>query len=593
MSGGDTIPQRLIGQARLRPDAPAYHVRERGGWRATSWRTYLDEVKQAGRALIALGLEPGQTTCILGYNRPEWTTFALATMAVGGAPAGIYTTCSRPEVHYIIEHAASPVVLVENLEQWEKIAAERERLPALRHVVLMRGCPSVDDPLVLSWEAFLARGAGSTDDAFFARVDALEPGGLATLIYTSGTTGPPKAVMLSHRNVAWTALIARDLVDARPADRMLSYLPLSHIAEQMFSLHGSVTAGYAIYFAESLPRLADNLKEVEPTVFFAVPRVWEKFHAGIAQKLGEARGAKAHLAAWARQVGFAVTTLRGTGGQPSGALGAQYALARRLIFQPLRQAIGLGQARVCVSGAAPIAPEVLSFFASLDVPIHEVYGQSEDTGPTSFNRPSRLRLGTVGPVIPGVEVKIAPDGEILVRGPNVFVGYYKDEAATAETLVDGWLHTGDLGEFDRDGYLSITGRKKEILITAGGKNISPKNIENALKAHPLIGEAVVIGDRRKYLTALLTLEPEAAARWASEHHVAVESLPTDATLRAALQKLVDEVNASLARVETIKKFTVLSRPFSIDTGELTPTLKVKRRVVNQHFSAEIESMYNE
>ncbi|RYE81295.1 MAG: long-chain fatty acid--CoA ligase [Myxococcales bacterium] len=589
----DTVPQRLVAQARLRPDAPAYHVRDRGGWRATSWRTYADEVRQAGRALLALGVEPGQTTCILGYNRPEWVIMALATMSVGAAPAGIYTTCSHHEVQYIVAHAGSPVVLVENLEQWEKIAAERERLPDLRHVVLMRGAPAVDDPLVLSWEAFLARGAGASDEAFFARLDALEPGGLATLIYTSGTTGPPKAVMLSHRNIAWTSLVARDLVDARPSDRMLSYLPLSHIAEQMFTVYGAVSSGYSIYYAESLARLADNLKEVEPTVFFGVPRVWEKFHAGVAQKLGQARGAKAKLLAWARQVGFAVSTLRGAGGQPTGALGVQYRLARKLLFTKLHQAIGLGQTRVCVSGAAPIAPEVLAFFCSLDLPIHEVYGQSEDTGPTSFNRPTRMRLGTVGPAIPGVDVTIARDGEVLVRGPNVFLGYFKDEAATAEALVDGWLHSGDLGELDRDGFLSITGRKKEIIITAGGKNISPKNIENALKVHPLVSEAVVIGDRRKFLTVLLALDPEAAASWAAGRGVEADAVAEHPELRAELQALVDGVNDTLARVETIKKFKVLPRAFSIERGELTPTLKVKRKNVNQNFSSEIEAMYAE
>jgi long-chain acyl-CoA synthetase len=589
----DTIPQRLIGQARLRPDAMAYFTRDHGGWRGTSWKAHFDEVKQAARALIALGFQPGQTVCILGYNRPEWTTMALACMGAGGAPAGIYTTCSHQEVQYIVEHAEAPVILVENQEQWEKIKAERANLPRLKQVVVMKGAPAIDDPLVLSWEAFLARAGGATDEAFFERIEALRPENLATLIYTSGTTGPPKGVMLSHRNLAWTSLIARDLVDARPSDRMLSYLPLSHIAEQMFSIHGAVTSGYAVYYAESLPKLADNLKEVEPTVFFGVPRVWEKFYAGVSQKLSEARGAKAKLLSWARSVGSSVTTLRGSGSHPSGALALQYTAAQRFIFRKLRGAIGLGKARVCVSGAAPIAPEVLSFFGSLDIPILEVYGQSEDTGPTSFNRPNRMRLGTVGPVVPGVEVKIAGDGEILVRGPNVFLGYFKDPEATAEALIDGWLHSGDLGEIDRDGFLSITGRKKEIIITAGGKNISPKNIENAIKGHELVGEAVVIGDRRKFLTALITLEPEAAARFAAQRGLKVEALPDHPEVNAQLQRAIDEINTTLARVETVKKFKILPRAFAMEQGELTPTLKVKRKNVHKNFAAEIEAMYAE
>jgi len=589
----DTIPQRLVGQARLRPDGMAYFVREPGGWKGTTWKAYFDEIKQAARALMALGFAPGQTTCVLGYNRPEWAIMALATMCAGGAPAGIYTTCSRQEVQYIVAHAEAPVVLLENLDQWEKIKAEREALPGLKQVVMMRGAPPVDDPLVLSWEAFLARGGQVTDEAFFDRVDALKPENLATLIYTSGTTGPPKGVMLSHRNLAWTSLIARDLVDARPSDRMLSYLPLSHIAEQMFTIHGAITSGYAVYYAESLPKLADNLKEVLPTVFFGVPRVWEKFHAGVSQKLTQARGAKAKLLAWGRGVGLSVSTLRGAGGHPSGALALQYAAAQRLIFGKLREAIGLSKARVCVSGAAPIAPEILEFFCSLDIPILEVYGQSEDTGPTSFNRPNRMRLGTVGPAIPGVELKIASDGEVLVRGPNVFLGYFKEKAATDEALIDGWLHSGDLGEIDADGFLMITGRKKEIIITAGGKNISPKNIEHALKSHPLVGEAVVIGDRRKFLTALVTLEPEAAGRHAAEHGLKVETLHLDPGVIGQVQKVVDEVNETLARVETVKKFKILPRVFSLDHGELTPTLKVKRKNVYKNFAAEIEEMYAE
>jgi len=274
-------------------------------------------------------------------------------------------------------------------------------------------------------------------------------------------------------------------------------------------------------------------------------------------------------------------------------LAAEYALAKRLVFDKLKPAIGLGRARFCVSGAAPIAKEVLEFFAGLDILVLEVYGQSEDTGPTTFNLPGRAKFGTVGAKLEGIEVKIADDGEILVRGPNVFLGYYKEPAATAETLIDGWLHSGDLGAFDADGFLSITGRKKEIIITAGGKNIAPKNIEAALKNHPIVGEAVVIGDRRKFLTCLVTLDPDAAKSFAAERGLRVEDLPKSEAVQREIQAAIDEVNKELARVETVKKFVVLERPFSIDTGELTPTLKVKRKVVNERFAEEIEAMYAE
>ncbi len=587
----DTIPARLFHQADIRPDAPAYYVREGGVWKATSWSQYAAQVSRAGRALIALGLEPGQTTTILGFNRPEWCILDLATMAAGGAPAGIYTTCSPEEVQYIVNHSESPICLVENEDQWKKILAKKGEHPKLRHVITMAGTGPIDDDLVMTWEEFLAKGDEVDEAALRERMDALEPDGLATLIYTSGTTGPPKAVMLSHRNLAWTAGVAIEVVGAGPCDCSLSYLPLSHIAEQMFSMHVPITAGGSIYFAESIDKVPDNLKEVQPTVFFGVPRIWEKFQAGIAGKLKEATGLKAALVRWARKVGLAAMKEREAGRPVTGMLALQHRLADKLIYSKLKPAVGLGRARVCVSGAAPIAAEVLEFFAGFDVLVLEVYGQSEDTGPTSFNRPDHFRFGTVGPPVPGVEVKIADDDEILVKGPNVFLGYFKDEAATAETLdEDGYLHSGDLGTFDGD-FLKITGRKKDIIITAGGKNIAPRNIEAALKNHELINEAVVIGDRRKFLSALITIDPEAGKAWAEANGEDPSRLHESAQLKSELQAYIDEMNQQFARVEQIKKFTILPRNFSVEEGELTPTLKVKRRIVNEHFADEIEAMY--
>ncbi len=587
----DTIPRRLFDQARIRPDAFAYFEKRGGVWRGTTWKTYASEVRRAARALVALGFQPGQRVCILGNNRPEWAIFDLAAMVAGGAPAGIYTTCSKEEVAYIVHHAEAPVVLVENRDQWEKIQKARGELPHLRHVVTMRDAGELDDPMVLSWDAFLAKADATEEQEIDRRLDALEPAGLATLIYTSGTTGPPKGVMLSHENLAWTARTAQELTGGNARDVALSYLPLSHIAEQMFTLHGPCTLGSCVYYAESILKVADNLKEVRPTIFFGVPRIWEKLHAGISGKLALATGAKAKIARFARGVGARVASYRTRGEPLPLALALQYELANRLVFSKLREALGLDRARVMVSGAAPIAEDVLEVFASLDLIVLEVYGQSEDTGPTSFNRAGMTRFGSVGPAIPGVDVKIAEDGEILVRGPNVFLGYFKDPEATAEALQGGYLCSGDLGEFDRDGFLFITGRKKDILITAGGKNIAPKNIEGALKNHALVGEAVVIGDRRKYLTALVSLDPEAAAAFAKERGLDAARLHEDPAVRADVQRAVDEINATLARVETVKRFTITKRPFSIEAGELTPTLKVKRKVVNQNFAAEIEAMY--
>jgi long-chain acyl-CoA synthetase len=521
-------------------------------------------------------------------------TVDLAAMAVGGAAAGIYTTCSPEEVRYIVDHAEAPVVLLENETQWAKVEQELRSLPRLRHVVMMAGAPRIDHPLVRGWDDFLDRGNAVADGRFDERLAALEPGGMAQLIYTSGTTGPPKGVMLSHHNLAWTARCVGALSRASAADACLSYLPLSHIAEQIFSIHGHVTGGYALYYAESIELLADNLREVQPTVFFGVPRVWEKIQAGIAQKLGQAPPARRFVAEAAMRVGRAYHAARNAGRMPHPLLEAAHALAGRLVFAKVKEAVGLGRARFVLSGAAPIAPRVIEFFAGLDVVIYEVYGQSEDTGPTSITRAGNNKLGTVGPPIPGIEVRFGDDGEILVRGPNVFTGYFKDPQASAEVLVDGWLCSGDLGKLDEEGNLLITGRKKEIIITAGGKNITPQNIEGALKRHPLIAEAVVVGDRRKYLTALLVLDPVALARFLRDRGASAGQAgghPQTPEIRAEVQRLVDEANSHFARVETVKKFHIVPRPFSVDTGELTPTMKVKRRAVYERYAREIDAMY--
>ena len=581
-----TIPHRVLRQAADRPSTIAYQAKVNGRWQPTTWRTYGEQIRTAARALIALGLPRGGKVSILGFNRPEWVIFDHAAMMAGGCPAGIYTTCSPDEVQYIVHHSESSVVLVENADQLAKIKARRAQLPLLKWIVTMRGAQSTGGD-VLTWDDFLAKADGVAETEVDKRLEALGDDDLATLIYTSGTTGPPKGVMLSHRNLAWTSQCLLDL-GGRRDDVSLSYLPLSHIAEQMATLHIPATAGSTVYFAESIDKVPDNLKDARPTAFFGVPRIWEKFHAVLAGKLGEATGAKQTLVAWARKTCAAVNAHRDRGEAVPALLQLQYRLADRLVISKIKAALGFDRVVDLFSGAAPIAPDVLEFFSSLDLPIREIYGQSEDSGPTSCNLPGRTRIGSVGPPLPGLEVKIAPDGEILIRGPNVFLGYFKEPEATADALVDGWLCSGDLGAFDADGYLAITGRKKEIIITAGGKNIAPKNIEAMIKTSPLVGEAVVIGDRRKFLTALVTLD-EVAARKVSPDG----ALHTSSEIRSAIQVTIDTANQSLARVEQIKKFAILARPFGIDSGELTPTMKIKRKVVAQKFEREIESMYSE
>jgi long-chain acyl-CoA synthetase len=587
----ESIPRRVLDNGARLGSAPAYHVRGPGGWEASSWADYAADVRRAGAALVALGVEPGQSVCILGANRPEWVIFDVGAMAAGALPAGLYTTSSPPECAYILNHSESPVLLVENEGQWQKIVAVRDELAHLRHVVLMRDAPAIDDPMVLTWDEFMAKGAGG-EGALDERLAALRPDTVSTLIYTSGTTGRPKAVMLTQDNLTWTACQACDLVGGTRHERVLSYLPLSHIAEQMFTIHIAAVAGFPVYYAEALDKLLANLVEVKPTVFFGVPRVWEKFQAGVMEKLGGSPGVKAKLVEQATAVGKKVVFRQCQGQGAALTDVAQFKLFDKLVYSKVRGGLGLSEARMCVSGAAPIAPEVLEYFAGFGLPIYEVYGQSEGSGPTSFNVPGRTRFGTVGPPFPGVEVKIASDGEIVVRGRNVFAGYAKDPEATAATLSDGWLLTGDLGEFDADGYLSITGRKKDIIITAGGKNVAPKLLEGGLRASPLVAEAVVIGDRRKFLTALISLDSEAVATFMKDRGL-FGPPELSQEIRAEIQTAVDTVNGEIARVEQIKKFTILSRELSIAEGELTPTLKVKRNVVTDHFQSEIEAMYAE
>jgi long-chain acyl-CoA synthetase len=576
----DHIPGRLLQQATDRPSHIAYQAKVDGRWQPTTWRGFADQVRSAARALMTLGFARGAKVAILGFNRPEWVILDHAAMMAGGAAAGIYTTCSAEEVQYIVHHSEALVVLVEDAAQLAKIKAKRAEMPLCKHIVLMRGGSGAGGD-VIAWDDFLAKAEGTSDALLDERIDAIEQADLATLIYTSGTTGPPKGVMLSHRNLAWTSRTLVDIGEGTEHDVSLSYLPLSHIAEQMATILMPATTGSSVYFAESIERVPDNLKESRPTVFFGVPRIWEKFHAVLGGKLSEVKGAKKRLIDWARKVNTEVNNKRDRNLAVPGLLGLQYKLAHKLVISKLKVALGFDRARSLISGAAPIAGDVLEFFASLDLPIREIYGQSEDCGPTSFNLPGKTKIGSVGPALPGLECKIADDGEILIKGPNVFLGYYKEPEATAECLKDGWLHSGDLGQFDRDGFLTITGRKKEIIITAGGKNIAPKNIEAAIKQSPLVGEAVVIGDRRKFLTALVTLGDAAA------------KIDDKTQIRAQIQAQIDQVNASLARVEQVKKFAILPKPFGIDTGELTPTMKIKRKVVAQMYAREIEAMYTD
>jgi len=585
-----TVISCLRDHAANHPGGTAYAAKESGVWVETTWGDFDVQVQQAGRALVSLGVPVGGTVGILSFNRPEWTVSCLGAMAAGCVPVGIYQTCAPNQVSYLASHSEMRVLVVENLEQWEKVREVRADLPNLEQVVMMPGNQAPESASVLAWADFMACGDGVDKATLDGRHASLTPEDLAVLIYTSGTTGTPKGVMLSHANLIETARISDSLHHLGTADRTLSYLPLAHIAEQMISIHMAIYSGYEVYYAESLEQLAANLGEVRPTIFFGVPRVWERIHSSVLAKLETAPPLRRRLAEWALEVGRQVASRRLHGEAVSGWLAWRGRLADRLVLGKVRDKLGMGRVKLSSSGAAPIRTDVLEFFASIGVAIYEVYGLSETCGPGTWNHAGLTRLGTVGPVLPEVEMRIAEDGEVLFRGPNVFQGYYKNSAATEETLKDGWFHTGDLGQVDAEGFLTITGRKKELIITSGGKNVAPTGIEAVLKRIDEVGEAVVIGDGRRFLSALITLEEEAATRWAHEHGIE-GPLHESPKLLESLQRGVDQINGTLARVESIRKFRVLPRSFTVEDDELTPTLKLRRKMIEKNWSEVIEEMY--
>jgi long-chain acyl-CoA synthetase len=593
----DTVVDRLKRHAQARGGEPALYSQDKPGapWRALTWSQYWEQASKFGAALLALGYEPGEAVAIMGNNCPRWVLADVGALVARAVPAGVYQTSTPEQVAYIVTHCEARVFVVEDEAMWQRLAPVYDQLASVERVVLMRG--ATQDKRVVSFEDFLASGASGLSSVA-ASVDAIADTDLATIIYTSGTTGHPKGAMLSHANMSWTASTAAELVGGLgPQDCIVSYLPLSHIAEQMFTIHGPLTGGCPVWFCEDMKRLKEVLVAARPTVFLGVPRVWEKFKAALEGKLAEARGVKAKIVSWARGVGLRAGEHRHESGAPTGLLGVQEALARRLFFSKLRAQLGLDRLRVAVVGAAPIGRDVMEFFLSCGIPIQEVYGQSEGCGPTTFNRPQPgwTRLGTVGRPIPGVTVKLAQDGEILFKGPNVFMGYYKNPEATAETLIDGWLHTGDVGEFDDAGFLRITDRKKELIITAGGKNVSPQNVEKLLRAIPGIGNAAAIGDKRRFVSAILTLDPERAPQLAREQGwpEQLAALAVHPPFLKWLGAQIDALNGKLARYEQIRKWHLLAEDFSVDGGELTPTQKLKRRVIEQKYADIIEGFYKD
>jgi len=608
-TGMTTLPQRIRDRAASSPHGVAMRRKDLGIWQEMTWASYWDTVVTVGHALLSLGVEPGDRVSIQSENRPEWLVLDIATVAVRGITVGLYPTNPSAEVRYLLGHSGARVHLAEDQEQLDKALEVSADCPDLAHIVYVepRGIAGrYDDPRLIAWEDLLERGAehrAAHPGAVEERMAQAEPDDVITLVYTSGTTGPPKGAMLTAANVefAMTTAIGADGSFAQPApgpkDQTLSYLPLCHVAERFFTTWYNAGAGTQVNFAESIETVPQNLREVQPTLFFAVPRIWEKLLAGTRIRLESASWAKRHYAAfWMARAASVGKTLAGNGGRHTLGSRTVFTLGWLFFFRALQDRLGLRRVRHAGCGAAPVAPDVLEFFMGIGIPMHELYGMTENAAIATANRPGRIRLGTVGEPHDGIEVRTDDEsGEILTRHPGVFAGYWRDPEATAKTVdPEGWLHTGDVGEWVDDSYLRITDRMKDIFITAGGKNVAPSEIENALKASPYIKEAIVIGDGRKYLTALIGIELDTVGDWAQHRRLAFTTyrdLADKPEVRELVQRVVDEVNQRHNPVEQIKEFRMLPKELDHEDGELTATQKVKRSAINTMFGDIVESMY--
>ena len=598
-SQADTIPRLFWKRVVQWSDRTALREKVNGLWREISWQEYGLQTRNTALGFMALGLQPGDRVAIISENNPQWLYSDMGTLAAGGVTVGIYPTDSANQVEYVLNHSGAVFYIAEDEEQLDKVLEVRHKIPCLQKIIIMdmEGLRHFSDPMVMSFDELLKLGKEldqQNPNLFIEHLKRPQPEDLAILIYTSGTTGPPKGAMISHRNIISTMEMQNEVNPGDENDEVLSFLPLCHIAQRTVSVFNPLLVGYRINFVEEMDTIPENMREVSPTVFFAVPRIWEKFYSGLVLTMKDSTGLEKWAYRWAMGVGQKVSDYRLNGSEPPFHLQALFKLADWTVMRNLKKSIGLYRARYCLSGAAPISPDLLKFYHSLGLDIREVYGQTENCGPTSIHYENDVRFGTVGKPLPRAEIRIAEDGEILLKGPHVFMGYYNDPEKTRETIVDGWLHTGDVGRIDEHGHLIITDRKKDIIITAGGKNITPSEIENQLKFSPYINDAVVIGDGRKYLTALIMIDDENVMKFAQDNRVpftTYASLTKAKEIIELIEKEVDEVNKKFARVETIKKFRLIDIQLTTDDEEITPTMKLKRKFVNEKFKDVINSMY--
>jgi long-chain acyl-CoA synthetase len=602
-----TIPSRIREHAERDPQRVCMREKRYGIWQDITWADYWEHIQLVGHALASLGIQPGDRVAVHSENRPEWLYADVGTVAVRAITMGLYPTNPATEVRYLLQDSGSRVLIAEDQEQVDKALEVEPECPDLEWIVYLepRGVRDYDHPKLMSWDDFLERGRQHRDGdpSLLDRmaVDA-ESGDVVTLVYTSGTTGPPKGAMLTNGNVDFAAKIL--VTDGgfydpppNPDDVILSYLPLCHVAERAATTWTNAVGGVTVHFAESIETVTTNLREVQPTLFFAVPRIWEKLYAGIHIKMNAASRLKKLVYGFAMRLATTVgEELVRNQGNHTTKTRLLYALGYPLVFRALRDRVGLRKVRAASSGAAPISPEVLQFFFGIGVIIYEIYGMTENSAVATVNRPGRVKLGTVGEPHQGIDLKIDEEtGEILTRHPGVFAGYWNKPDQTADTLDhDGWLHTGDVGVWVDGTHVKIVDRIKDIIITAGGKNISPSEIENSLKTSPFIKEAVVIGDQRPYLSALIGIEFETVGDWALRKRIpytTYRDLSEKEEVLRLIQKAIADTNERFARVENIRKFRMMPKELDHEDGELTATQKVKRSSLNDMFGHLVEDMY--
>jgi long-chain acyl-CoA synthetase len=595
----DTLPRYFWRKVAERSEKVAMREKHLGIWNSITWRQYGENAKHAGLGLAALGVKRGEVVSIISEGNPEWLYADLGTQGIGAVTNGIYTTDSAKQVSYILNDSKTVVYIAENDEQLDKILEVRDQCPSLRKIVVidMEGLNDFSDPMVISFEELLKLGrefAKAQPTFWDEQLKLGKPDDLAILIYTSGTTGAPKGAMISHRNLVFQMENAGRLLEQTDTDEQLSFLPLCHIAERGFSLLWPIRSGSTVNFAESPETVPQNLQEVQPTVFFAVPRLWEKFYSGVAIRMKDATGFGKLAYKTALGIGYQVAQCRLEDREPSAALKLAFWFADQLVLKNIKRIIGIDRCKWLVTGAAPISPDLIKWYLALGKDMREVYGQTENVGLATSPQMDRVKLGMIGTPVPNTEVSLSPEGEILLRGPHVFMGYLNNPTKTAETIVDGWLHTGDVGTVDNEGWYRITDRMKDIIITAGGKNITPSEIENQLKFSPYVSDAVVIGDRRPYLTCLIMIDHDNVVKFAQDLNVPFTnftSLCHSKEVQELIWTEIEKVNKNFARVETIKKFKLIDRQLTAEDDELTPTMKLKRKFVNEKYKPLIEEMY--